>query len=118
MGFLKSCGNSDETPPLPSFQAFCPVLRTYPPSLLELAQQVGMCDYNLRRGFKEIFNTTVFGYLRDRRMEKAQQLLLDGQLKVATVARTVGYDSPTSFNAAFKHKFGASPKAYQMSIRK
>ena len=89
-----------------------------PPSLLELARQVGMCDYNLRQGFKEIFNTTVFGDLRDRRMERAQQLLLDGQLKVATVARAVGYDSPTLFNAAFKQKYGTSPKAYQPSIRK
>lgn len=88
-----------------------------PPSLMELASQVGMCDYNLKRGFKEVFGTTVFGYLRDRRLEKAQQLLLDGQMKVASVAHTVGYDSPTSFNAAFKRKYGVSPKAYQMGVR-
>ena len=91
---------------------------TSPPSLMELAQQIGMCDYNLKRGFKEVFGSTVFDFLRDRRMEKAQQLLLDGQLKVATVARAVGYDSPTSFNAAFKQRYGASPKAYQLSKRK
>ena len=91
---------------------------TDPPSLMELARQVGMCDYNLKRGFKEVFNTTVFDYLRDRRMERAQQLLLDGQLKVATVAHAVGYNSPTSFNAAFKQKYGVSPKAYQISARK
>ncbi|MDB9527379.1 AraC family transcriptional regulator [Oscillatoria sp. CS-180] len=91
---------------------------TDPPSLMELAQQIGMCDYNLKRGFKEVFDSTVFDYLRDRRMEKAQQLLLDGQLKIATVARAVGYDSPTSFNAAFKRKFGMSPKVYQLSVRK
>ncbi|MEM9219712.1 MAG: AraC family transcriptional regulator [Cyanobacteria bacterium P01_F01_bin.150] len=88
-----------------------------PPSLMELARQVGICDYNLKRGFREVFNTTVFGYLRDRRLEKAQQLLLDGQMKVASVARAVGYNSPTSFNAAFKRKFGVSPKAYQLSAR-
>ncbi|MEM0981604.1 MAG: AraC family transcriptional regulator [Cyanobacteria bacterium P01_H01_bin.58] len=88
------------------------------PTLETLADQVGMCEYSLKRDFKEVFGTTVYGYLRDRRMEKAQQLLLDGQLKVATVARAVGYDSPTSFNAAFKRKFGASPKAYQISVRR
>ena len=38
---------------------------TDPPSLMELARQVGMCDYNLKRGFKEIFNTTVYDYLRE-----------------------------------------------------
>ncbi|MEO0987540.1 MAG: AraC family transcriptional regulator [Cyanobacteria bacterium J06639_14] len=91
---------------------------TNPPSLMELARQVGMCDYNLKRGFKEVFNTTVFGYLRDRRMERAQQLLLEPWMTVAEAARTVGYDSHASFTTAFKKKYGMSPKAYQMSARK
>ncbi|MEM9093334.1 MAG: AraC family transcriptional regulator [Cyanobacteria bacterium P01_F01_bin.53] len=91
---------------------------TNPPSLMELARQVGMCDYNLKRGFKEVFNTTVFGYLRDRRLEKAQQLLLEPWMTVAEAARTVGYDSHASFTTAFKKKYGTSPKAYQMSARK
>ena len=85
---------------------------------MELARQVGMCDYNLKRGFKEAFGTTVFGYLRDRRLEKAQQLLLEQKMTVASVARAVGYDSPTSFTTAFKRKFGVGPKAYQISARK
>ena len=89
-----------------------------PPSLMELARQVGMCDYNLKRGFKEAFGTTVFGYLRDRRLEKAQQLLLEQEMTVASVAQTVGYDSHASFTTAFKRKFGVSPKAYQISVRK
>ena len=89
-----------------------------PPSLMELACQIGMCDYNLKQGFKEVFGTTVFGYLRDRRLEKAQQLLLEQNMSVATVARAVGYDSRTSFTFAFKRKYGVSPKAYQISARK
>ncbi len=88
-----------------------------PPSLMELASQVGICDYSLERGFREVFCTTVFGYLRDRRLEKASALLLDGQMKVTFIARAVGYDSPTSFSAAFKRKYGASPNAYQFSRR-
>ncbi|MEO1396057.1 MAG: AraC family transcriptional regulator [Cyanobacteria bacterium J06634_5] len=91
---------------------------SHPPSLMALARQVGMCDYNLKRGFKAAFGTTVFGYLRDRRLEKAQQLLLEQKMTVTSVARVVGYSSPTSFTAAFKRKFGVSPKAYQISERK
>ena len=85
---------------------------------MELARQVGMCDYNLKRGFKEVLNTTVFGYLRDRRMERARQLLLEPWMTVAEAARTVGYDSHASFTTAFKKKYGTSPKAYQMSAKK
>ncbi|MEM8781209.1 MAG: AraC family transcriptional regulator [Cyanobacteria bacterium P01_G01_bin.49] len=88
------------------------------PSLGELAQQAGTCEYNLKRGFKEVFGTTVYGYLRDRRMEKAQQLLLDGQMGVGSIAKAIGYDSHSSFTHAFKQKYGVSPKAYQISMRK
>ncbi|MEL4894895.1 AraC family transcriptional regulator [Crocosphaera sp. Alani8] len=91
---------------------------TNPPSLMELARQVGMCDYSLKQGFKEVFNTTVFGYLRDRRLERAKELLLEPCMTIAQVGRTVGYDSHSSFTTAFKKKFGVSPKAYQISVRK
>ncbi|NEP18920.1 MAG: helix-turn-helix transcriptional regulator [Leptolyngbya sp. SIO4C1] len=89
-----------------------------PPSLTELSRQAGTCEYNLKRGFKEVFGTTVFGYLRDRRLEKAQALLLEQKMSVASVAQAVGYDSRASFTTAFKRKYGVSPKAYQISARK
>ncbi|MEL7419867.1 MAG: AraC family transcriptional regulator [Cyanobacteria bacterium J06555_3] len=91
---------------------------TDPPSLMELARKVGMCDYNLKRGFQDCFGASVYAYLRDRRMEKAKQLLLEPWMTVAEVGRTVGYDSHASFTAAFKKKFGMTPKAYRISLRK
>ena len=91
---------------------------TDPPSLMELAHQVGMGDYNLKRRFKEIFGNTVFGYLRDRRLERALQLLLEPWMTVTEAARIVGYESRSAFTTAFKQKYGVSPKAYQMSARK
>ena len=91
---------------------------TNPPPLMELACQVGMCEYSLTQGFKEIFNTTVFGYLRDRRLERAQQLLLEPWMTVTEAARTVGYESRSAFTTAFKQRYGVSPKAYQTSARK
>ncbi|NJL46589.1 MAG: helix-turn-helix transcriptional regulator [Leptolyngbyaceae cyanobacterium SM2_5_2] len=62
-----------------------------PPSLLALAQQVGMSDRTLRRGFQELFGTTVLSYLTQRRMERAEQLLRETSLTVAEVANQVGY---------------------------
>ncbi|MEM1280958.1 MAG: AraC family transcriptional regulator, partial [Cyanobacteria bacterium P01_H01_bin.152] len=91
---------------------------TDPPSLMKLAQQVGMNDYELSQGFKEIFNTTAFSYLRDRRLERAQQLLLEPWMTVTEAARTVGYESRSAFTTAFKQRYGTTPKAYQTSARK
>jgi AraC family transcriptional regulator, transcriptional activator of the genes for pyochelin and ferripyochelin receptors len=57
----------------------------HPPSLLELARQVGLNDYKLKRGFRQIFGTTVFGYLQNCRLEQAQHLLVERYLSVAAL---------------------------------
>lgn len=82
-----------------------------PPSLLELARQVGLNDRKLKQGFRSCFGTTVFGYLQDYRLERSQQLLESGEMSVTEVAHAVGYASLPSFSKAFRKKFGHSPLA-------
>ncbi|MEP0959051.1 AraC family transcriptional regulator [Microcoleus sp. FACHB-1515] len=84
-----------------------------PPSLIELARQVGLNDYKLKVGFREVFGTTAFGYLRQHRMERASQLLSEGRLNVKEVARSVGYANQSRFAAAFRQQFGVNPKSYR-----
>ena len=84
-----------------------------PPSLLDLSRLVGLNDYKLKKGFRQVFGTTVFGYLSQQRMKKARQLLVQQQ-SIATVATAVGYASPTAFSGAFRRQFGVSPKSYQL----
>ena len=81
----------------------------HPPSSLELAQHVGVSDRTLRRGFKELFGKTVFGYLTQQRMIQAERLLRDGKMTVAEVANRVGYAHLGCFAAAFKQQFGITP---------
>jgi AraC-like DNA-binding protein len=83
-----------------------------PPSLLELARQVGLNDYKLKQGFLQVFGTTVFGYLHDYRLERSQQLLASSEMSVTEVAHAVGYASLPSFSKAFRKKFDNSPTAY------
>ncbi|WAL59538.1 helix-turn-helix transcriptional regulator [Thermocoleostomius sinensis] len=83
-----------------------------PPSLIQLSRQVGLNDFKLKSGFREIFGTTVFGYLHRHRMEKARQLLNDRRLNVKEVAQAVGYANQSRFAAAFRKQFGINPKAY------
>jgi AraC-like DNA-binding protein len=81
-----------------------------PPSLWDLAQTVGVSERTLRRGFQELFNTTVFGYLTSQRMEKAKNLLRSGKVTVTEVAMMVGYSNTSHFGAAFKRQFGITPR--------
>ncbi len=91
------------------------ILRTQfenPPSLAELARQVGLNQRKLKQGFRACFGTTAFGYLHDYRMEQARLLLTDTQMGVTQVAHNVGYASLPSFSAAFRKKFGICPRIY------
>lgn len=80
-----------------------------PPTLPELARIVGVNEFKLKNGFRELFGTTVFGYLTDYRMELAQHALLDERRTVGEVAYALGYSSPQHFSSAFKKKFGCPP---------
>jgi AraC-like DNA-binding protein len=81
-----------------------------PPLLSELAQKVGVSETTLQKGFQIQFGTTVFGYLTNERMEQARQLLQNRHFTVAEVANIVGYAHLGHFAAAFKRKFGMSPR--------
>lgn len=81
----------------------------HPPSLLSLSKQVGLNDYKLKAGFRQVFGTTVFGYLRSHRLEQAHHLLSAKQMTVSEVARLVGYSSLSRFSSAFKQQFGICP---------
>ncbi|MBE9045824.1 helix-turn-helix transcriptional regulator [Pleurocapsales cyanobacterium LEGE 10410] len=80
-----------------------------PPSISELTQQVGLCDRTLRRGFRELFGTTVIGYLTSLRMKQAEKLLRERKLSICEVANLVGYSNLSHFSAAFKRQFGITP---------
>ncbi len=84
------------------------------PTIKVLAQQVQLNEYKLKKGFKALFGSTVFGYLHQQRMAKAKQLLLGTDLLAKEIAYEIGYSSPQHFNTAFKKAFGHTPK----SVRK
>ncbi len=88
-----------------------------PPSLKELAREVGLNEYQLKVGFKNIYGSPVFQFLTDYKMVHARKLLDTQGYKVNEVGFMVGYSNPSHFIAAFKRKFGTTPKKYLMSLQ-
>ncbi len=80
-----------------------------PPGLMQLARMVGLNDFKLKSGFKELFGTTVFGYVRRMRMQEARLLLEKGQANVSEAAYRVGYTNVSHFASQFHKAFGSSP---------
>ncbi|MCC3160118.1 AraC family transcriptional regulator [Hymenobacter sp. 15J16-1T3B] len=81
-----------------------------PPSLPELARIAGLNEFKLKNGFKELFGQPVFAYLADYRLREAQTQLLAGGKTASELAFELGYSSLQHFSAAFKKKFGVSPR--------
>lgn len=82
---------------------------TSPLSLADIARQVGTNEFKLKKQFKEIFGTTVFGYLNELRMNDACRKLQEAELNVKQVAELMGFKTPNHFNSAFKRHFGYTP---------
>lgn len=80
-----------------------------PPSLIQLAAIAGINEFKLKRGFKELFNQSVFAYLATIRLEMARRALQQKQKTVTQIAFELGYASLQHFSAAFKKKYGVSP---------
>ena len=79
-----------------------------PPSIIQLARIVGLNDFKLKRAFKSAFGTTIYGYVRQRRMEKAA-IDLHAGMTVGTAALEAGYVCPRCFTDAFRRHFGILP---------
>ena len=83
-----------------------------PPKLLDLARAVGLPHPKLNFCFREVYGTTVFGYLREMRLNKAKSLLDEGRMNVTEAAYSVGYSSLSHFAMAFKDYHGVAPGNY------
>lgn len=86
-----------------------------PPSLKELARFAGLNEYQLKVGFKEIYGNTVYGYLLDHKLDHSRALLDKGRYQVNEVAYQIGYTNPSHYIAAFRKKYGVTPKKYLMN---
>jgi AraC-like DNA-binding protein len=87
-----------------------------PPTLQELADEVGINIKKLKQGFKQVYGDTAYGFLFDYKMEYARKLLDSGTYNVNEVGSKIGYSTASHFIAAFKKKFGTTPKKYLMSL--
>ncbi|HMH23017.1 MAG TPA: AraC family transcriptional regulator [Puia sp.] len=81
-----------------------------PNSLSALAKVSGLNEFKLKKGFRELFKTSVMDFLISYRLEMARDLLLNTGKNISEVAYETGYASPAYFGKAFKKKYGVSPK--------
>jgi len=80
-----------------------------PITIKELSRKVAMNECYLKKGFKEMYGTTIFDFYQNQRMEHAKYLLYEKGLNVTDVSMMLGYSSISHFSTAFKKQTGLKP---------
>ena len=74
----------------------------------ELARLAGTNASTLSLGFRQLFGTSVFAYVRQQRLELAYRMLASGNISVADAAHACGY-TDSHFSKVFRQRYGVSP---------
>jgi AraC family transcriptional regulator len=80
-----------------------------PITIRELSRKVAINECYLKKGFKEMFGSTIFDFYQSQRMEHAKYLLYEKGLSVTEVSLMLGYSSISHFSTAFKKHTGLKP---------
>jgi AraC-like DNA-binding protein len=86
-------------------------------TIQELAKEIGMNEWKLKKGFKQVFGMGPFEYLVNARMEKAKSLLSETKKSLKQIARSLGYKYPNNFITAFEKKFEQSPANFKKQLK-
>lgn len=81
-------------------------------SNLKIEEIAFLCHMSLstfKRNFIKEFGSSPGKWFQDKRLQKAKELLEEGQLKSSDIYFDLGYNNLSNFSAAFKNKFGKSP---------
>lgn len=86
-------------------------------TIQEIADFVGLSRSQLYRIFEKRCGQSPKKMLQEMRLEQARLLLKNSELSVEQVALSVGLNSSAQFGAAFREKYGTSPRAYRLGNR-
>lgn len=81
----------------------------HPMTIRELSREVAMNECYLKKGFKAMFGRTIHEYQQFQRIERAKELLLEGNCSINEVAFKMGFGSASHFSTSFKKIAGMKP---------
>ena len=87
-----------------------------PLTIPALSRRSCLSATTFKEGFRRRYGLPVHTWLRQRRMERAAELLRNSSLSVLGVAQSVGYGSASQFTAAFRRQYGVTPARFRKNV--
>jgi AraC-like DNA-binding protein len=81
----------------------------------ELAQKTNLSVSSFKREFAKLYNDTPANYIRNKKLEKAAELLLASDNRVADIAYQCGFNELANFTKSFHDKYHVSPSHYRLN---
>jgi len=82
----------------------------YPPTVQTLARLCATNESKLKKVFKKVYQTTLYGYVQKLRLDEANVLLREENLTIGEIAKRVGYKHQGHFSKLFFATYGVYPK--------
>lgn len=83
-----------------------------------LAEEFRISPTYLKETFRRVSGQPIHRYLQDCRLTRAARLLSTTNDSVLSIAVSVGYSGTSRFNAAFKERYGVSPRQFRQNAVK
>jgi AraC-like DNA-binding protein len=83
-----------------------------PLTVTTLAEQVSLSTSAFSQLFRQVSGRSPYQFVKEMRLNRARELLLEGRLGVVDVSRAVGYTSASHFIKEFRGRFGTTPRGY------
>lgn len=112
----KAASNSLTQSDMEAIKEVSELIRNYPEiqySVRYLSKKSGLSPFKLQEGFKIMHNRTVTDFIRNIRIEAAENLIRTSELNISEIVYTIGLTSRSYFSKIFKAKYKCSPKYYQ-----
>lgn len=82
-------------------------------TLSQLALFAGLNEFILKKGFKQMYDQTVFTYWNNEKMRRAKEQLKNSDISIKAIAINLGFKDSRYFSTAFKRTFGIRPSEYR-----
>jgi AraC-like DNA-binding protein len=82
-------------------------------SVEDLAILTGLSVSSFKRKFSEIFDESPARYMKNKRLDKAAELLSSTNMRISEICYKTGFGDPTHFTKSFSEKFNISPSEYR-----